>query len=231
MTGATGRAGLDGPSQARDPRMNIVPRIEALFDRWGRQLSAAPHGRLSLLDHALRCADLAQRSAADDDDAMVAAALLHDLGRLLVIDFAAGEVARWPEIAAARFLADDFGPEVLEPIRLQRAASCFLANTGAQAPAILRPDAARPIEPSWSEEMSVAAYRRFALSPHCRRALTLCCHVRQAATPGRSPPPPLRHFLGVLERVLGDPPPVSLHRFASNRGEHRLLCDETGIPA
>ena len=211
--------------------MSIVQRIEALFDRWGRRLAAAPHGRQSLLDHALRCADLAQSSPADD--AMVAAALLHDLGRLLVIDFAAGEVARWPEIAAARFLANDFGPEVLEPIRLQRTAWCFLASTGAQAPAILRPDAARPIEPG-SEEMSVTAYRRFVLSSHGRRALMLCGHVRQAAAPGRPtppPPPPLRHFLGVLERVLDGPPPVSLRRFALDRGQHRLLCDDTTIPA
>ena len=58
----------------------------------------------------------------------------------------------------------------------------------------------------------------------------LCGHFRQAATPA-GPTPPLRHFLGVLERVLDDPPPVSLYRLASDRVEHRLLCDDTSIPA
>ena len=35
----------------------------------------------------------------------------------------------------------------------------------------------------------------------------------------------------MLERVLDGPPPVSLRRFALDRGQHRLLCDDTTIPA
>ena len=203
--------------------MNIVQRIELLFGRWGRRLAAAPHGRHTLLEHALRCADVAQSMRSDD--ALVAAALLHDLGRLLAIDLAAGDIARWPEIAAVRFLANDFGPEMLEPIRLQRTAWRCLMSAGPQAwPTFPH----RPSVGLWGEALSPAACRRFASSPHGARALMLCGCILRAATPV-GPPPPLRHFLDVLERAL-DTPPVLPHRFALDRMEHRLLCDGSTIP-
>ena len=70
---------------------------------------------VSQLDHALQCASLARAAGASDP--LVVAALLHDVGHLVLIDEAAGrrltpddELRHHRE--GARYLAQWFGPEV-----------------------------------------------------------------------------------------------------------------------
>ena len=62
--------------------MDVVGKIEALFlRRGGRPYEDGAHGGITVLAHALQCAQLAEWAHADP--ALVAAALLHDLGQLM----------------------------------------------------------------------------------------------------------------------------------------------------
>lgn len=73
--------------------------------------------------HAVQAAEFARADGAPP--ALVAAALLHDVGHLLE-----GEIDRDRDLhhedVAARFLANWFGPDVTEPIRLHVAAKRYL---------------------------------------------------------------------------------------------------------
>ena len=81
---------------------------------------------VSQTDHAVQAAALAQ--AAGAPDALVAAALLHDVGHLLEPEEAAPTGARdlHHEAVGARFLSAWFGAEVTDPIRLHVAAKRYL---------------------------------------------------------------------------------------------------------
>jgi [1-hydroxy-2-(trimethylamino)ethyl]phosphonate dioxygenase len=65
-------------------------------------------------------------------NALVVAALLHDVGHL--IDPAPDDIAEWVsdahhEVSGSRWLARRFGPEVCEPVRLHVAAKRYLCAT------------------------------------------------------------------------------------------------------
>ncbi|MEL6982955.1 MAG: HD domain-containing protein [Actinomycetota bacterium] len=80
------------------------------------------------LEHALQSAALAE--AAGSDDALIAAALLHDVGHLVLRDHVpvgeALEVDHRHEEAGADTLASLFGPDVAEPVRHHVAAKRYL---------------------------------------------------------------------------------------------------------
>ena len=98
----------------------------ALFD----QLGGAHYGEaVTQLEHALQCAHHAR--AAGDPDALVAAALLHDIGHLLQKqgeDAADRGLDAFHERIGAAWLAQGFGPLVTEPIRLHVEAKRYLAT-------------------------------------------------------------------------------------------------------
>ena len=82
---------------------------------------------MSQAEHALQAAELAEREGAPD--ALVVAALLHDVGHLLDgqdEDLADRGVDGRHEEAGCAWLAAHFGPEVIEPIRLHVAAKRYL---------------------------------------------------------------------------------------------------------
>ena len=82
---------------------------------------------VSQLDHALQCAVWAQ--AADADDHLVAAALLHDVGHLIYREPEAAmseAVDDLHENRGAHLLARWFPREVTEPVRLHVAAKRYL---------------------------------------------------------------------------------------------------------
>ena len=103
----------------------FVDSIFALFD----QLGGARYGEaVTQLEHALQCAHHAR--SAGDPDAMVAAALLHDIGHLLQKqgeDAADRGVDALHERIGAAWLAQGFGPQVAEPVRLHVEAKRYLA--------------------------------------------------------------------------------------------------------
>lgn len=100
--------------------LNLIQLKQLLQTRGGEQYTGEP---VSHLEHACQTAAFAQRSGASP--ALVAAALLHDIGHLLSgldgTPSAKGHDDRHEEIAADA-LCPIFPPEVIEPIRLHVAA-------------------------------------------------------------------------------------------------------------
>jgi phosphonate degradation associated HDIG domain protein len=87
---------------------------------------------VSTTQHALQAAFFAQQ--AQTTGALVLAALLHDIGHLL--DAAPNDLAEWTtdarhEEVGARWLAQRFGPEISEPVRLHVPAKRYLCATDA----------------------------------------------------------------------------------------------------
>lgn len=89
------------------------------------------------LEHALQCAALAEEQAAPP--ALVAAALLHDVGHLLVSEDDAVQADDHHEATGARALAQLFGSEVRDPIALHVAAKRYLCFTEPSYYAALSP--------------------------------------------------------------------------------------------
>ncbi|MDP9010180.1 MAG: HD domain-containing protein [Pseudomonadota bacterium] len=85
---------------------------------------------VTTIDHSLQAAHFAQ--ASDASDALIIAALLHDIGHL--IEPAPEDIADWRkdrhhELSGSRWLATCFGPEVFEPVRLHVPAKRYLCAT------------------------------------------------------------------------------------------------------
>jgi [1-hydroxy-2-(trimethylamino)ethyl]phosphonate dioxygenase len=81
------------------------------------------------LEHALQSAALAQRRQLGDE--FVIAALLHDVGHMLVaedVDLASQGIDDEHEETSAQILAKLYGPSVVEPVRLHVAAKRYLCG-------------------------------------------------------------------------------------------------------
>jgi [1-hydroxy-2-(trimethylamino)ethyl]phosphonate dioxygenase len=111
--------------------MSVSAQIRTLYERAG---SAAYFGEpVSMLEHSLQTAHFATR--ARGSDAVIVAALLHDVGHL--IEEVPEEIADWVsdahhEVGGSRWLALRFGPEVYEPVRLHVPAKRYLCATNPQ---------------------------------------------------------------------------------------------------
>jgi gamma-butyrobetaine dioxygenase len=85
---------------------------------------------VKLVEHMLQCADIAQSVAAPDY--LIVAALLHDIGHLLVDDAAGAHdsgVDRHHDAVGAKWLEARFPATVSEPVRLHVAAKRYLVTT------------------------------------------------------------------------------------------------------
>jgi phosphonate degradation associated HDIG domain protein len=108
-----------------------VTTADEVFSIYARCGSAAYFGEaVSTSEHSLQAAYFAQGSNASD--ALVVAALLHDIGHL--IESVADDIADWKtdarhELTGSRWLAARFGPEVWEPVRLHVPAKRYLCAT------------------------------------------------------------------------------------------------------
>jgi phosphonate degradation associated HDIG domain protein len=108
--------------------MNVVDEILAVF---GKRGAGAYFGEpVSMTEHALQAAYFAQAAAAAPS--LVVAALLHDVGHLVVP--VPEDLADWVEDArheeiGGEWLARRFPPEVFEPVRLHVPAKRYLCAT------------------------------------------------------------------------------------------------------
>jgi phosphonate degradation associated HDIG domain protein len=108
--------------------MSVMDEIEALFATRG---TGAYFGEpVSVLGHSLQAAHFAREDGADD--ALVVAALLHDVGHL--INEAPDDIADWHtdaqhELTGSAWLLQRFGARVADPVRLHVAAKRFLCAT------------------------------------------------------------------------------------------------------
>ena len=126
--------------------MSLAAVVAALLEGKGR---AAYYGEaVTQAEHALQAAHFARRAGAQD--ALVLAALLHDIGHLVVE--VPDDIADWTtdarhEETGAQWLARHFGPEVCEPVRLHVAAKRYLCAT----------------DPAYRARLSVASVHTLAL--------------------------------------------------------------------
>ena len=113
--------------------MLTLPRIESLFASHG---TACYGGEaISQTAHALQCAQLAEQ--AGEPEPLIVAALLHDVGHLMLAESSTTDMRH--QEAAADALAEVFGEAVTEPIRLHVAAKRYLCTVDAGYFATLSP--------------------------------------------------------------------------------------------
>jgi [1-hydroxy-2-(trimethylamino)ethyl]phosphonate dioxygenase len=179
--------------------MNVVDEVCELFATKGH---AAYVGEpVSQLEHALQAAYHAE--GADAGDALVVAALLHDIGHLLhklPEDAADHGIDTRHEQVGQAWLARYCGAEVTEPIRLHVPAKRYLCATDPDYLGQLSPASTLSLRlqggPFTSDEVS-----QFERNPHYRAAVTLRRWDDLAKVPGM-PVPPLDHYRPRLARIL-----------------------------
>lgn len=176
---------------------HVIDAIASLFERHGhRAYDDARQERVTALEHALQCAQLAEWSHAGDR--LVAAALLHDIGHLMATDLP-DDVDDAHENRALPLLVRAFGPAVTEPVRLHVQAKRYLVRRDAGYASRLTPASLHSLQfqggPFVDTELAAFEDLPYALDAvHLRRWDDL------AKDPGQRTPP-LAHYLALLEEV------------------------------
>jgi gamma-butyrobetaine dioxygenase len=140
-------------------------------------------------EHMRQAGALAE--AAGAPPALVAAALLHDVGHLLP----AGPQDRHGE-AGAGWLSQWFGPEVTEPVRLHVAAKRYLCAVDAGYFGLLSDESVRTLALQGGP-MNAAEAAAFGALPYSREAVAVRRWDDQAKDTGTTPPP-FGHFAPLL---------------------------------
>ncbi|HSU06688.1 MAG TPA: HD domain-containing protein [Acetobacteraceae bacterium] len=173
----------------------IVSEIEHLLTLKG-QRQYGLHD-VTQLQHALQSAWLAEQDGADAS--LIVAALLHDIGHMTANlgdnPAAAGVDDRHEQIGHA-YLAQHFGPDVTEPVRLHVAAKRYLCATEPGYFERLAPDSVLSLSLQGGP-MSEAEQEAFCANPHAEAAVRLrrydeAAKVKDLETPG------VGHFLGLV---------------------------------
>jgi phosphonate degradation associated HDIG domain protein len=179
--------------------LDVLDIITELFATHGH---SEYHGEtVSQLEHALQTAHLAEQQGADD--ALVAAALLHDIGHLLHglgEDVAQRGLDTRHEEAGRAWLARRFGPAVAEPVRLHVAAKRFLCATDPAYAAKLSPASQLSLKLQGGPFIPAEA-AAFAANPYHRAAVRLRHWDDAAKVPGLAVPP-LAHYRERLRSLL-----------------------------
>jgi phosphonate degradation associated HDIG domain protein len=173
-----------------------IPDIVALLESKGHaRYDGEP---VTQLQHALQSAHLAQRDGADS--ALIAAALLHDLGHLLH-DFDGTPTQQGlddlHQYRCLPFLRGLFGPATLEPIRLHVDAKRLLCAREPGYHASLSTDSQRSLVLQGGV-FDEARARAFEALPHARDAVRLRRWDDRAKS-ADAKVPPLAHFVHHLE--------------------------------
>jgi phosphonate degradation associated HDIG domain protein len=179
--------------------MSLIDRVFALFGEKGR---AAYLGEaVTQTEHALQCANLAEQAGADG--ALIAAALLHDVGHLLhglLEDAAERGIDGRHEHAGADWLERHFGPAVVGPVRLHVAAKRYLCAVEPTYLASLSP-ASRLSLALQGGPMLVEEARAFEGQTEATAAVALRRWDDEAKVPGLAVPG-LEHYLEHLDAAL-----------------------------
>ncbi len=177
-----------------------LPEVLSLLHTRGAQQYGSE--AVNQLEHALQCAQLAQQ--AGEAPATVVAALLHDLGHLLV---PAGDVAAKDQsdnddlhqFRALPFLRALFTDAVLEPIRLHVDAKRYLCQAEPEYWASLSAASKRSLELQGGRFDERQA-RSFLEQPCAAEAIRLRRYDDQAKEPGKKVPD-LDQYRRLLEQV------------------------------
>lgn len=176
----------------------IVDFIADIFARRGAESYLGE--RVTMSQHMLQTAQLAEQAGADDET--VAAALLHDIGHYtneFPDDALAQGVDNLHEDAGAAILAPFFPPRVTEPVRLHVAAKRYLCATDPDYFARLSPASVHTLGLQGGP-MDAGEAAEMAAHPDLDAVL----QVRRWDDEGKDPAvatPPFDHYAPILARV------------------------------
>ena len=177
--------------------MDIVDEIIHLFETRG---PAAYLGEpVSQTEHALQAAHLAEQEEASD--ALVAAALLHDIGHLLgdEDDPAERGIDAVHEQSGCAWLVRHFGPEVTEPVRLHVLAKRYLCTVDAVHRSLLSPGSIRSLELQGGA-LTRDQVQAFECNQHAASAIRIRRWDDRAKVPNLDVPG-LGHYVTTLRRL------------------------------
>ncbi len=172
--------------------MDRIPDLITLYDLRGSDQYGGE--AVSQLAHGLQCAALAECEGAHP--ALVAAALLHDVGHLLAKQTNQQADDHHEDIGHG-YLVRLFGPDVAEPVGLHVAAKRYLCATEAAYFSLLSPASVQSLAVQGGP-FSPAEVAEFERNPYAADAVRLRRWDEQAKTPD-APTPTLADFRPLLE--------------------------------
>jgi phosphonate degradation associated HDIG domain protein len=181
------------------PRVHVIEKIAELFQSKGGSLYGGE--AVTQEQHALQAAQLAEASGASP--AVIAAALLHDVGHLLhnLPDDAPDEgVDDVHEALGYRFLYRWFGPEVSEPVRMHVDAKRYLCAVDPSYLETLSPPSLQSLELQGGP-MTPGEVSAYEEQPFYEASLVVRRWDDLAKDPNLATPP-LAHYLPYLREVL-----------------------------
>jgi phosphonate degradation associated HDIG domain protein len=180
----------------------VVSIIDQLFTLFLDRGQGAYFGEaVTEMEHALQCAHLAEQAGASH--ALLAAALLHDVGHLLhglPEDIAEQGIDGRHEEAGATWLQRYFEPSVVGPVRLDVAAKRYLCAVEPAYAASLSPASRRSLELQGSPFNSTEV-QRFEQELWSQPAVAVRRWDDAAKVPGLAVPG-LEHYRRCLEAAL-----------------------------
>jgi phosphonate degradation associated HDIG domain protein len=178
--------------------MNLTEQLWAIYSSRG---AGAYFGEVvTTLEHSLQAAHFARESGASD--ALILGALLHDIGHLIdsaPLDFADWQSDARHEVRGSHWLAQRFGPEVSEPVRLHVPAKRYLCATDPSFLAQLSPASVRTLALQGGA-MSGAEIAAFCIEPFHRDAIQLRHFDDRGKVPGLRTPD-FAHYRGLIEAL------------------------------
>lgn len=189
---------MSGPTAG----LGIIQRLFDIFERSGSRSYLGE--QVSMAEHMLQAAALAEAEGAAP--ALVAAALLHDVGHFTVDMpeiFQSAGIDRRHEEAGARLLAPHFGPAVTEPIRLHVAAKRYLTGTDAAYRAALTSASVATLAMQGGA-LTGAEAAAFSSEPYAEAALRVRRWDDAGKVAGRRVPG-LGYHRGLLESLCARP--------------------------
>jgi phosphonate degradation associated HDIG domain protein len=174
---------------------------DEIFSIYARRGSSLYFGEpVTVAEHGLQSAYFAREAGASD--ALVLAALLHDIGHL--IDLAPDDIAEWEhdaqhEISGSRLLSSHFGPEVYEPVRLHVPAKRYLCATDPDYARVLSVASVQTLKLQGGP-MSREEIDSFEREPHHRDAVLLRRCDDQGKVSGLRTPG-FEDYRGMLKRL------------------------------
>lgn len=174
------------------PVTMTLPHIATLFEKHGTAYYGGE--AISQTAHALQCAQLAEQ--AGERDALVVAALLHDVGHLMLAESSTTDMRH--QEAAADALAELFGADVTEPIRMHVAAKRYLCAVDPAYFDTLSPASVHSLQLQGGVYNDGQA-ETFAAQPHALEAVRLRRYDDLAKVVDLTTPP-LSHYLDMAAR-------------------------------
>jgi gamma-butyrobetaine dioxygenase len=184
--------------------MSVAQEVLAIY---GARGAGAYFGeQVSMTEHGLQAAYFAQVQGAPAT--LIVAALLHDIGHLL--EAVPEAIEDWTSDAhheelGARWLAQRFGPDVSEPVRLHVPAKRYLCATDSDYVAHLSAASVHTLQLQGGA-MSVAEVARFEGEPYYRDAIRVRRWDDQGKVAGLKTPS-LSDYAAVIDAVASQSPP------------------------